>query len=382
MKVLFVAPRYHTNQVHIVRTLLERGHEVHFHVAVHGFTEDHSLLRPAVIPESRLSALIRKVFGDGGPNRQRYFPKPRVYWHAIKELSPDVVIIRLHGWVFSYMAAITAKLCGASVVFYQQQELSTLAHLAGTASLKARARWIKFQFRLLVFGAAWMTPLSQKGSAVPLPARCYYVPFAVPVPGRRSVGGGGRIRFLMIGKYQPRKKHLLFVKAVATLVERYDFEVTLVGEVSNQGHESLKGEVLHEIAALGLEGRIRLMDNVPYGQIGDLYRAHDVFVLPASHEPAAISVLEAMGHGMPVICSDTCGTRTYVQEGINGFVFESDNHHSLANGLKRFLAEPTLCEDMSARASACAKKQASSEVYYEYFVHMITKHFGIGSATS
>jgi glycosyltransferase involved in cell wall biosynthesis len=382
MKVLFVAPRYHTNQVHIVRTLRERGHEVCFHVAVHGVTEDHGLLRPTVFAESRLSAIIRNVFGDGGPNRRRYFPDPLVYWRAMKKLSPDVVVIRLHGFAFTYMAALTARVCGASVVFYQQQDLSTFAQPSVARSWKALARRIKLRFRLILFSAAWMTPLSSISSVATPPSRCFYVPFAVPVPGRSSVRGEGRIRFLMIGKYQPRKNHLLLLRAAATLSERYDFEVTLVGEVSDQGHESLRRAVLSEILVLGLEDRVRVVDNVPFGRVGDLYRAHDVFVLPASHEPAAISVLEAMGHGMPVICSDTCGTRTYVEEGIDGFVFESGNLCSLANHLERFLAEPTLCEDMSARASASARRQASSEVYYERFMYMISEQFGIGSAVA
>ena len=54
--------------------------------------------------------------------------------------------------------------------------------------------------------------------------------------------------------------------------------------------------------------RLKITKNKIY----NYYRNHHLFLLPAANEPASISLLEAIGYSMPVICSDTCGTQFYV----------------------------------------------------------------------
>ena len=85
MKILFVAPRYHTNQTYIVKTLREKGHNVYFFVSRIGKTEDHSIIRPKIIKVNFLSFIIMKLFGPG-PNNKNYFPNFYLYWKEIKVL--------------------------------------------------------------------------------------------------------------------------------------------------------------------------------------------------------------------------------------------------------------------------------------------------------
>ena len=118
--ILFIAPRYHTNQVGIVRALLKYGHDVHFHVRTKGFTEDYSLIEPTLFPESWLTFYLRKFIGDGGANKKRYMPSPVIYWKALRNLKPDIVIIRKHGIAFTYLAAFYAKLLNCTIIFYKQ----------------------------------------------------------------------------------------------------------------------------------------------------------------------------------------------------------------------------------------------------------------------
>lgn len=377
MKILFVAPRYHTNQVHIVRTLQKCGHEIFFHVALQGATEDYSLIKPEVLPESRVSVQLRSWFGDGGVNKKRYFPKPIAYWRKFKELAPDIVIIRIHGFVFSYIAAFYARLSGSRVVFYQQMDTDKLDRLFNTSSLKSFLRKTKFYFLLSVFSAAWMTPLQAKDNKPKvLPSRCYYVPFSVMI-NERQKKCSEKIKILVIGKYEKRKNHLLMVKAVSELNEKYNFVVSFVGEASSDFHKMQKHSVVKEIERLSLEKVILIRNSVNFSEINDLYEEHDIFVLPASYEPASISVLEALGQGLPTICSDTCGTKTYIQNDVNGFVFESDNPRSLVEKIEKFLVNPQLCKEMSKNATDFAKENISSKAFYNHFMYMLKKQFGI-----
>jgi hypothetical protein len=68
MRILFVAPRYHTNQVEIVRTLLACGHQVWFHAATIGPTENHLAVVPHVHETAWFSRLATRFFGSGVNN--------------------------------------------------------------------------------------------------------------------------------------------------------------------------------------------------------------------------------------------------------------------------------------------------------------------------
>lgn len=370
MRILFVAPRFHTNQVEIVRTLQKKGHEVRFFVSLTSDSEDHTDLQPLVLEESGLSRLLRKWFGDGGVNRRRSFPRVRDCYRSMREFSPDVVIIRFHGMVFSYLAAICARLITCKVVFYEQVNPHVLEqqHRGWGRGFLRKAH---FYARLFLFRASWMTPLpSSNDETAQLPRGCYFVPFAVPVTNQPKVPNVV-VHFLVVGKYQLRKNHLLMLEAASQLTERYDFRITFVGEVSTPAHSEMRVRVEEAAVTLGLTGKVFFLDNVPFAQMVALYRTHDVFILPASHEPASVSLLEALGQGVPAVCSDSCGTRTYIRDGLGGFVFSADDTESLRTVLEQFLSRPEICTSMSEEALKAAHNTVSPEAFYQRFMAMV-----------
>ncbi len=69
----------------------------------------------------------------------------------------------------------------------------------------------------------------------------------------------------------------------------------------------------------------------------------DVFVLPSRYEGWGVVVNQALGAGLPVICSDAVGAGfDLVEEGVNGLKFENGNADALANKMRRFVTEPGL----------------------------------------
>jgi len=372
VKILFIAPRFHTNQIGIIQTLKTEGHEIRFLAVLVGPTEDHSLIKPEILPESNLSSLIRKYFGDGGVNQRRYFPNPLALYSFFKNFSPDIAIIRYHGIWFAHLTAICAKLTGCHVIFYDQVNPDFLLKIH-SGSVKAFIRKIVFYSRLSIFKAVWMTPIpSNLSTPTNFSNRCYFIPFSVPVASKsRKVNQP--LQFIVVGKYQPRKNHLLMLEAVYKLSKQYKFYVTFVGEVVTSSQISIRNQVEDIVKSFELDSIVTFQDNVPYSEMEKLYRCHDVFVLPASDEPASISVLEALGQGVPVICSDTCGTRTYIREGVDGFVFTSNDQSSLITILERFLSNPDICVSMSMNALQGSEKTISSHAYYTRFMEAVNK---------
>ena len=84
MKILFIAPRFHTNQVHWMNSLIENGHQVEFHSQIKGKIENYKNLTPKLFQPCLFSESIMKVFGEGGVNRPRGFPNPFSYYKEMK----------------------------------------------------------------------------------------------------------------------------------------------------------------------------------------------------------------------------------------------------------------------------------------------------------
>jgi len=72
-----------------------------------------------------------------------------------------------------------------------------------------------------------------------------------------------------------------------------------------------------------------------------LLREHDVFVLPTyfPNEGQPISILEAMGAGMAIICTDHGGIADLVTDGVNGVFVPREDPHALAQALGGLAAD-------------------------------------------
>ena len=103
MKFLYVAPRYHTNQMDIMKGLVERGHEVCFISHYAAIIEDYSYVTPIVLGYSKLYKVLDylyvKVIRRKDPEAivfkiQHGFPPVRRLKKIIARFDPDVVILR------------------------------------------------------------------------------------------------------------------------------------------------------------------------------------------------------------------------------------------------------------------------------------------------
>ena len=100
MKFLYVAPRYHTNQMDIMQGLTQLGHEVRFISHYAAIIEDYSCVTPIVLGYSRLYRLIDflyvKVIHRKDPTAivfkiQHGFPPVRKLKKLIYGFAPDLV---------------------------------------------------------------------------------------------------------------------------------------------------------------------------------------------------------------------------------------------------------------------------------------------------
>ena len=81
------------------------------------------------------------------------------------------------------------------------------------------------------------------------------------------------------------------------------------------------------------------------------YCKADLFVLPTLSDGFAITQLEAMAHGLPVIATPCCGQ--IVSDGVDGFVVPPRDAGALAGTIRRYFTEPDL---LSAQWEAALAK--------------------------
>ena len=363
MKFVFLAPRFHTNQTCWAGALLEHGHEVEFNVLFKAYTENYSLVERTVFSPCKASTIIMNLFGEGGVNLHRGFPNPIYYFKSLRKSGANVIVIRdIDRW-FSFLGAICARILRIKIIIYSQIPLYRKYSLKGKLLIYATLR---------IFNAKWITPvLGDKSEEYSVPKNIFYVPFAVETSDSLKEISNSSIKFLSIGKFVKRKNHLMLLKVIKKLAStKNNFSLTIIGEVSNKEHLYNFEECQQFIKENNIEALVKVYTNVRNEKIKQFYLDHDVFILPATKEPAAISPLEAMGFGLPAICSNTNGTRFYIENNTTGIIFEDNSYKSLKRAINSLLDESEV-HRMKENVRVFAKRNMSKSNFYNAFIDIL-----------
>jgi len=117
-------------------------------------------------------------------------------------------------------------------------------------------------------------------------------------------------------------------------------------------------------------------DDVPprvkgLGQIQDMpsiYRQASILAHPAFLDANPKSVTEGMASGLAMVVSRGTGNHEMITDGVNGFVFDTGDHDTLAKHLITLLSDPQLRANFATRARETALKfshRAHSELILE-----------------
>jgi len=134
-------------------------------------------------------------------------------------------------------------------------------------------------------------------------------------------------RLLFFGIVRPYKGLDVLLNALARVPEHVT--LTVAGEFWG-GPEATE----QLIAALGLTGRVTLRPGyVPADEIGDLFAAADVLVMPYREATASQNALLAFAYGIPVVTTTAGALAEHVRNGVNGLTCAPGNTADLARAL-------------------------------------------------
>jgi glycosyltransferase involved in cell wall biosynthesis len=147
---------------------------------------------------------------------------------------------------------------------------------------------------------------------------------------------GAPLRVLFLGQVILRKG-IQYLLAAARQLERENIHFDVVGPLG-----------ISETALKAAPGNVTFHGRTSRDQAATWYRQADVFVLPTLSDGFALTQLEAMAHGLPVIATPCCGE--VVTDGVDGFIVPPRDAGALTQALQRHLAQPELLSAQSAAA--------------------------------
>lgn len=349
------------------------GHEVHI------LTSDHKVAGRTEVPEPHVTRKLRINGMYGNP----WLPIQRLYAlekHNHETLAREVETVRpdiIHVWnmggiskslllrieqgnipvVYDVSDHWIARSLRADVWLswwnapgsFARSALRGILTYTGIRGILNRAvptaSWDTIQFSKIYFCSAFMRDLTaSKGWRVGHAdvIHCGIETNAFPVKADHSMFG----RLLWVGRLSADKDPLTAVRALAAAHRNGLTQLTL--DLYGHGDAEYVAMVDAEIANLGLTNHA-IRKSAPAAEMRKLYSQYDALLFTSNWgEPFALTPLEAMASGLPVITSLDGGQPELARHEVNCLIAEAANPELYATRIAEFAASPQLRASIAA----------------------------------
>lgn len=156
-----------------------------------------------------------------------------------------------------------------------------------------------------------------------------------------------------------KRKGCYDIPDVAAEVARAVKDVNFIlGGAGSPEDENAVKELFRKV---GMEDHVAFPGWVRGKDKGRLLRDADVFLLPSYNEGMPMSVLDAMGYGLPIVSTNVGGIPKIVHDGENGFCCEAGDVKSMAGGIVKMIENREALENMSKESLRIVKGGYSLE---------------------
>lgn len=166
---------------------------------------------------------------------------------------------------------------------------------------------------------------------------------------------------LSVGRLREKKGFSTLVDACAELAARgVPFECEIVGYGPDE--QALRAQ----IAALGLDSRVRLLGKLPQERVIDAYARAALFVLPCQigadgdRDGIPNVLLEAMAMRLAVISTLVSGIPEVIRDGVNGLLIADRDPAALATAMAQLLGDAAARDRLGTQARQTVAEQFSN----------------------
>ena len=160
-----------------------------------------------------------------------------------------------------------------------------------------------------------------------------------------------------------KRKGCYDIPAVIAQVKKSipDVKFVLAGAGSEVDEKAIKELVVEK----GISDNVEFPGWVRGDTKDKLLREADVFFLPSYNEGMPMSVLDAMGYGLPVVSTNVGGIPKIVKNGENGYCCEAGDINGYVHGLTQILSNSDLRERYSAGSMNIIRSRYSLEYHLQ-----------------
>jgi D-inositol-3-phosphate glycosyltransferase len=267
----------------------------------------------------------------------------------LKKKSFEAVIIGRSDTIY---AAAVWKIMGAKnvkAIYLQQMEIGiSKKDILHTFLYKYLDAWIA-PLKILQEQVLNRTRLkSEKTRIIPLCIRTEdFLNTEIKTDARKKLGVPAHEKMIgIIGRLDPLKGHETFLKALSLVIKKGYNVNGLIAGIKDEDKDSPYMQHLEKmILELGLSGRIFFK---PFTSgTAPVFAALDIFAMCSLAETFGMVTIEALACGIPVVGSDSLGTKEILQSGKYGLMAEPGNPGSFAGQFEKLLQDPQLALSLS-----------------------------------
>jgi glycosyltransferase involved in cell wall biosynthesis len=174
---------------------------------------------------------------------------------------------------------------------------------------------------------------------------------------------------LVLARLLPNKGHAYLLEAAPAILARYPG-----AHFAFAGSPDGRAEIEQQIETLGLREHVSVLGFRE--DVVALLRGSDVFVLPSLAEGFALSIVEALAAGLPVVATRVGGAAEVITDGVNGYLVPAADSGALANAVNRVLGLDSPARDHLRQAAVETAQHFSSQVTAEKMLSLYREVLG------
>lgn len=349
MRILYFSRDYTPHDHRFLTSLAESGQQVFFlRLEQQRQKSARGELRAAgrQLEDRSLPASITQIAWQGGQSPFRWRDLPALLWSlraVLREIQPDI----LHAGPVQ-TAAFLAALSG----FQPLVSVSWGSDLLKDADRSRWYRWItRYTLRRSTVLVGDCAAVREKAISFGFPTeRIFTFPWGIDLTRfapassssgsagsssaaagwdfRRRLGWQNRFVVLSLRSWEPVYGIDVLLNGFARAArENPDLRLLLLGGGS-------QARLVHQVIQNNdLGDRVHLAGQVSQTDLPAIYRAADLYVSASRSDGSSVSLMEALGSGLPVLVSDIPGNLEWIEDGRQGWLFKDGDSGALAERL-------------------------------------------------
>lgn len=364
----------------VLNALRKRGHDVHILTSNHGLAENEASAEEGIERVLRINGFYGHPWHGIWSLREVEKHNNERLLKAIKSQRPDLVYVWNMGGLSKSMV-LTLQRRGIPTVYYLSdhwiargfdsdvwlqwwngRSLKNRIASAGLKAIGARDYWDRIaptnpprhlKFQRLYFCSKALRKLTASAGFEVMHGSVIYCPVdTARFSGTPRSEADGLKRLLWVGRLAPDKGIMTALKAMALAQGKYEGELRVYGKGDEEYVATLRNFVKEN--GLPVTFHSAAMNEMP-----EVYRGHDGLLFTSEWaEPFALTPLEAMASGLPVIGTTTGGSRELFRHGYNALTYTAGNAEELAERIV------TLSKDASLRTRIASVGQQEVRANY------------------